>query len=236
MNNRSNIIWLVKFELRHSVYHLLLLIPLVFIFLFVIHSLVPAYLEVATMGLDFFLFFTVLTMSQITRPKDFQIQKINGKYYAAPFLILLNQLSIPRNVIVKYRFLSYVIIYTIFFILLFLGLYPAFNNELTIPSYFVFTIIWYCIGIYLGCATPRYEAISNMGRNIVIAHVSAPFVFFGYIFLFYKWFNLGLIGWTIYIASEYKIISVFISLLFTWIGWIYWQKRMKQKMSQADYY
>lgn len=235
LNVRKDAFWFMKFELKKSMINLLLLIPVIFILVFVIRSFVPDYFEQPTMGLDFFLFFSVFIMSQITRPNDFQMKKISGSFYAVPFLISLNQLGVKKDVIVKYRFYSYAFIYTLFIVPLFIGIYPVFEDELSISSYLVFAIIWYCVGIYTGCSTLAYEPASHLGKNILVAVIAGPILFFGYIFIFYKWFTDGLVGWTMYIATEYQLWAIVISLILTIIGWKYWQIKMKQSIRKADY-
>src|SRR5690625_3057449 len=111
MNFQKEALWLTKFELKHAYKNLLLLIPIILLVIIFIQSLVPNYLEQSTMGLDMVMLLTFVLLSQMTRPKDLQMQKMQGHFYAAPFLIALNQLPIPKKLIVQYRFLSYFIIY-----------------------------------------------------------------------------------------------------------------------------
>lgn len=236
MNHLKNSLWLAKFEFKHSYKNLLLLIPIILLVIIFIQSLVPNYLDQSTMGLDMIMLLTFVLLSQMTRPKDFQLQKMQGTFYAAPYIIALNQLPIPKKLIVRYRFLSYIIIYSLFVFFIFIGLYAVLEDSVSGLSYLVFAFLWYCIGIYLGLVTPAFEAASNMIVNIVVSIVIAPILVIINTFLFYKaFFQDGFFGWTMYVANEHPFWSLFISFLLAVIGWIFWQKRMEQKMKRADY-
>lgn len=228
--------WLVKFELKHSLKQFpLLALGFVLIFL-LITSISPNYFEQATMGLDFF--FAIIFsgfLSQLARPKDFQLQKFRSIRYAAPFLTALNQLAMKREVIVKYRFITYFVLLLLSNGLLLILLYPTFQAFMTLPAYIAFAFIWFCFGIYIGCVTPAFEVGSNLGWNIFYG----CFIGFGlillYLFVFYKWYKNGLITWTIDIANYYPVISIVVSIILSIIGWNFWMKIMRNRMKKTDY-
>jgi len=228
--------WLAKFELKASMKNFLILMLIFIVSYLLIRSAIPGYLEEASMGLDFFFAFTFSGfLSQLARPKDYQIQKFRSIRYASPFLTALNKLAIKKEVIVKYRFLTYFLLLILFNGLMLIGLYPEFKQVMSLNAYIAFAIIWFCFGIYIGCVTPAFEVGSNLGWNIFYALIIGPVLFILYIFIFYKWFSDGFVTWTIYIANEYSIISIIISLTLSVIGWNVWMKIMLKKMNQTDY-
>src|SRR5690625_344030 len=228
--------WLAKTEWKASIKNFLIFLVVFVISFLLIKSTIPGYLEEASMGLDFFYTLTFSGfLSQLARPKDFQLQKYRSIRYAAPFLTALNQLPIQKGVIIKYRFLTYLFLLIMFNGLLLLLLYPAFQQEMTLSSYLSFSLIWFCFGIYIGCVTPAFEAGSNVGWNIFYGLIIGPCLFFVYIFVFYKWYNDGLVSWTIEIANKYPILSITISLILSIIGWKFWMNIMLQKINRTDY-
>src|SRR5690625_5117723 len=108
MSEWKQAIWLAKFELKASIKNFLSLILIFIVSYVLIRSAIPGYLEEPSMGIDFFFTFAFSGfLSQLARPKDYQLQKLRSTPYASPFLTALNKLAIKKEVIIKYRFLTY---------------------------------------------------------------------------------------------------------------------------------
>lgn len=229
--------WIATFEWKHSPKSFLYLLGILIVSLLLIRSLIPTYLEEASMGLDFYFLAFIFSglLSQYVRPKDFQLQKITGLFYASPFLIALNQLAVEKEVIVTYKFLSYLFYYTLYSGMLLIVLYPSFQQVMTLGSYVAFSIIWFCFGIYIGCVNPTFEAHSNLGWNILYGTIFGSMIFIAYLFIFYKWYDAGLVSWTIYLATEKPLLASIISIVLAIIGWNFWKKIMLRKLMKTDY-
>lgn len=237
MTDWKEVLWLAKFELKHSIKHLLSIFLLFIISFLLVRSMIPSYLEEPSMGLDFFFVFIIFSglLSQMARPKDYQVQKFRSIRYAAPFLTALNQMPIKRKVIVKYRFLTYLFLLSLFNGLMLIALYPSFQQVMTFTTYIAFAFIWFCFGIYFGCITPAFEVGTNMGWVIFYSLILGCISFFLYLYIFFKWYNGGFVTWTIDIASNYPVISIIVSLILSIIGWNFWMKVMLKKMDRTDY-
>src|SRR5699024_8738054 len=169
MTDWKEALWLAKFELKHSIKHLLSFFLLFIISFLLVRSMIPGFLEEPSMGLDFFFVFIIFSgfLSQLARPKDFQVQKFRSIRYASPFLTTLNKMPINRKVIVKYRFLTYFFLLSLSNGLMLIALYPTFQQVMTITTYIAFAFIWFCFGIYIGCSTPAFEVGTSIGWTIL---------------------------------------------------------------------
>lgn len=227
---------LAKFEWKHSKKHALISALGLVVVYFLLISTKVNHFEEGAMGIDFFfvLIFSGI-LSQLARPQNFQMQKFTNSNYRAPFLVALNHLPVTKQTIATYRLITYFITMSAFNGLLLIGLYPAFMETMDLNTYIAFAIIWFCVGIYLGGATPAFEAGSNLGWNIFYACIFGPIIFFLYIFAFYKWYENGLISWTIWIANEFPVLSATTSFFFALVGWKFWEKVMLKRLNRTDY-
>ena len=145
MSTWKQALWLAKFEMRASVkpYFLLLGYAILFgTFFSMTNSLYNNLL------VDSFFFLVFWIMAILTRPKEFQLQKITEGVWASPFVLMLNQLPIPQNVLIISRFLIF-FSFSIPFHLFILTFMYIFSGELRAimpgASYIVFSIICVCI-------------------------------------------------------------------------------------------
>lgn len=241
-NKWKQAIWLFKFEGKHSLLNMVLLIVIFLLALMLVAPSMPDYIQNPTMGVDFFFIVFCTTVLSWTRTNEFIIQKQGNGRYASNFVINLNQLPIQKDVITAYRLLSHSII-SIPFLLLFLAtlyvLTPALQAEMSIGTYIVFIFIWLCFSVSLGSTNLISEAGTNIFISILIAILLAIPVLYLYTFLFYKWFPngpRGLVNWTIYIANHYPIPAIVISFFLAIIGSTLSMKRMAKKMRTFDYF
>ncbi|MGM8364930.1 hypothetical protein ACLIBG_05525 [Virgibacillus sp. W0181] len=239
MDNWKQAFWLAKYEFRHSPLTLFVLIGILLTALLLVVPTIPDYIRNAEMGIDLFFILFFMVASQWARPKIFREQKLGNGRYASYFLIALNQLPVPKEVVVKYRYLTYIIISVpiqILFLTILYILTPALQTELSIGTYAVFSIIWICFGVYLGCQQLVAEAGANLFFNIIITlFLLGPIIITLFIILFYKWYSNGFVNWTMFIAEDYPLLSIIVSLLLTAFGAMFWMKRMKRKMGKTDY-
>ncbi|MFK4996671.1 hypothetical protein ACI2OX_01450 [Bacillus sp. N9] len=106
MESWKQALWLVKFECKaykKSMFSILLI--------YVASLLVLVYsLESDIEPLDDLFFVSIFWfMFYFTRPKEMQLQKMSGEFWGVPYFVVLKQLPIPKDVLIKSRFLQYYI-------------------------------------------------------------------------------------------------------------------------------
>lgn len=239
MSHWQQVSWLMKFEYRHIWKHLLLLIPmLVFLVIIIIPSF-PEYLKNSFFGIDIMFFLAFGIVTGWARPKDFRLDKQDNGLWASTYQLTLQQLPIKKSVIIKYRFLTYIITATLFGILLLISLYalsPEIRESMSISTYFVFSIIWLSFNLYSG-SSQLIEEVGSPFRHLILWSFVAGFVFMiMLILIFYKWSSLGLVGWTIYMANFHPVASIIVSLSLTFFGLWLWMYIMRKRMQTIDYF
>lgn len=238
MQEWKQALWLAKFELKVSKRSFLFLfVFLIFMSLYFISSF-SSYLANDFVGLDFFfiLMFTVATVW--TKPKWFQIQRINDGLLVAPSLIMLNQLPIKHDVIIKSRFIIFYMYSIPFQILLLISLYaftPVLQN-MTIGTYISFSIIWLSLSVYVGSIFAASEAGDKSTSTKTFVYgilliVGALAIFTA----FHLIFDYGIVHWTLIFAQKWPIPSTLISIILAVIGFKYWQRYMRKTMERIDY-
>lgn len=239
MSNWKQAFWLMKFEFKQSPFVLFIQIGILIIVLLLIVPIIPEYLKDPSMGVDFLFLLIFTILSQWARPSIFREQKLGNGWYASYFLITLNSLPIQKEIIVKYRFLTYLILSISFQVMFFIAIYllaPYLQIEFRLSTYIVFALIWICFSIYFGGLQPVTEAGANLVIHILTSLlVLGPILFVSILFLFYTWYERGFVNWTLFIAENYPIPAIILSLLFAVIGWKFWMLRMNRKMNRMDY-
>lgn len=231
---------LAKFELRASKVSFLVLLLFVIIMGLFFGSSTGSYLEQGYVEFDLF-FVVVFTISPMwIKPKDFQSRKVNSDIFASPPVIMLKQLPVKHDVIIKSRFLTY-FIYTIpFQVLMLLLLYllsPELRDLLSLGSYSAFSIIWLSFGIYGGCIVPASEAGDRTTIMAMVVYGLVPIISLIALFtVVYLLFHFGVFYWTIILAQKWPILSSLTSILLAIIGVRYWQHYMKKTMIKLDYH
>lgn len=197
------------------------------------------YLEKNYVWFDLFFILMFSVAPVWAKPKQFQIQQMNDELVAAPVVVMLNQLPINRDVIVKSRLIIH-FIYSIpvqFILLSCLYFFnPTIQEIMPAGTYLVFSFIWISFSLYAGSIFPASEAGDKASSLKVIVYgilmVIGALVFFT---LFTLLFKSGIVYWTIYFAQDWPFLSVLISILLTIIGLNYWQKYMKRMIQKIDY-
>lgn len=183
-------------------------------------------------SLDFF--FLIIFSAIFQRPD--MLTKISHRHFALSHFMILNQLPIRNEVIVKHRFLVFAC-YTIPFNIVFLlDIYfiPLFFDEMSMTTFLVFSVIWICFSFYLGLGTVSYEAGIKL-IDVIISIVVLIGLFFVYYIFFFKLYNDGLISWTIHIATDYPLLSILTSISLAVIGWKFWSNSMLNRIKRFDY-
>lgn len=231
--------WLAKFELKASKLSFLLLLLIYPWFTLGFISSFKSYLDANFVGIDI-MFILLFTFAPIwTKPKQFQIQQMGNGLIVAPSVIMLQQLPIAIDTIIKSRFIIY-LLYTLPIQILFLisvyMLTPALQEMITIGSYFTFAMIWLSFGVYVGGIIPISDAGDQSSTMKVIIYsilmVLGVIAFFTLIQIV---LTHGLIHWTLILAKKWPIISAFLSILFAIIGFHYSQRYMKKTIGKMDY-
>lgn len=239
MQNWKTALWLARFELKVSKRSLLF--SLIF-FLFVTSSLIsgfPAYLDNNFVLIDF-LFLIMFTAGPIwTKPKEFQVQRMNADLLASPAFMMLRQLPIEKDILVKSRFFIY-FVYTFPFQIILLVSSYLFVPELQLmmsPGQFVaFSICWLLFGVYAGYIFPTSDAgdKATLTKTAVYA-----ILFFIAVIVILTIFNVfssyGIVHWTIIFAQNRPVLLSAVSLLLAVSGLNYWQKYMKKVTNKIDY-
>lgn len=232
---------LAKLELKAS--GLALLFAFIFVLL-IISSLVSSldsYLGNGYVGYDFF-FVLVFSIAAIwTKPKDFQIQKINGNFSASPLLVMQKQLPIKQEVIIKSRFIVHFFysfpfqVLTLFAVYLFSPL----QGMLSIGSFIAFSIMWLSFGIYAGYMFPMTDAGEKGPFSETTAAVIFGVVLLIIIFIIFSFihilFDNGIVYWSIILVQKWPILSTAVSIVLAFAGFKHWQYYMRKRMNRFDY-
>lgn len=108
-------------------------------------SILYSNLEKRTAGFDLFFILTFFSLFMIwLKPQALQLNKVNEALTVSPSLIMLKQLAINKEDIVKSRLIIQLIYSIPFQTILLICLYPltpAFQEILSIPVYIAFSII-----------------------------------------------------------------------------------------------
>lgn len=196
------------------------------------------YLDNGFLGIDIFFFLSFCLVTHWIRPKPFKIEDINSGFLLSPNLVFLQQLPTRREIIVKYRFLTYLIIsipFNILFLISFYLLTPVIHDTITIGSYTAFSIFWLCFSIYFGCSELILDTGMNKAVTIIRNLLLGFLLLMVMICLFYKVYSGGFVHWTIEISMNYTILVILTSLLLAIAGFKFWMGRMFQKLEKTDY-
>ncbi|WP_106495886.1 hypothetical protein [Lentibacillus sp. Marseille-P4043] len=232
---------LATFELKASKQGFLFL-ALFFVLVLVFLTVeLRTYIEQNFAGLDlaFILTFSGLIMIWL-KPKNFQLTKLNEDVTASPSLIMLNQLPITKDVIMKSRFIVHFFYSFPFQFLLLIGLYPLSPNlqdALSIGSYIAFSIIWLSFSFYAGYIFPAADA-GTKNTNTVLSFILGFIFAIGAMFVFaiiQVATGHAIVYWTIIFAQTWPLLSSFLSVILAFIGFTYWQHYTRKTIDKLDY-
>lgn len=231
--------WLARLEMIVSRKHYLNLALITGIYTFFFQLTMPAYLEENIFVFDVFLIIYLMTITFSTKPKGFQYQKMDDELYASPYAVMLNQLPIRRNVLVLSRF-----------ILPYFAIFASIPTALTATYIFSpelqdaigplqlisLIVIWICFSFSLGGIFPASEPGDEIKRFTFVWSFASIIIFFVSLYLIFQvWLDTGFFKWTIYLANEYTILSIIVSILTASVVTWYWYRHALKQIQKIDY-
>lgn len=230
---------LAAFELKASRISLIsILVFYVAMSLIVMMSL-DLYLEGRFKFFDFLFLIIFLLFPAWMKSKEFQMQKFSGDLWTVPSVIMLQQLPIPKDVIIKSRFVIHAFCSFPLQLILLIALPLMSENfrEMMSPvSYIAFILIWLSLSIGVGFVMAASEAGGNFKTRAIIksfiymaAGIAAVY---GLLFLFA---DSGFLSWTIFLATDWTWLSIIAAVAISIAGWKYWQADMRKMMKKTDY-
>ncbi|CAM3260410.1 hypothetical protein FITA111629_13455 [Filibacter tadaridae] len=241
MESWNQAILLAKFELRNSKKALvllsLLLIPYAF---FIIYS-TPMYLETGFVLYDPFFLIIIGVAALWARPKEFQLKRAGNNSWVNPYFIMLHQLPISREILIKNRFVIYyayaVPLHTLFFMSIYI-FSETMRTTLTFPQYVAFALIWISFGLYWGSIYPVTdlgEAPTSSNFKTYLYSILFIIVVCGGLFLLHVYTGYGVVYWTMIAAKKWPLLSSIASMIAAYIGTILALRQANKKIKEIDY-
>ncbi|MFJ7858429.1 hypothetical protein ACIQZM_11095 [Peribacillus sp. NPDC097206] len=236
MNTWKDAFWLASIEWRKSWFGTLCL----FFALFVLAASYSWVLEVETQApslltdIGFILSFGCVAF--MVRPKELQLQKVEGDVWVSPFFMMLNMFPIEKEVLIKSRFVHMLFPSLPFQVLFLLLFTPRLLESMVVLEYVAFSIIWLAFGV----SSSFVFAASDVGERITPIKLGIySVVFYGGVTAVLVWLSLktdrGVVGWAMEAAKNFAIGSSLISAVVTVGSYYFWKRYMKKKMFQIDY-
>lgn len=238
MENWKEALWLTKLELRYYTKGFLLLIGILIMLLIFIVPTMADYFENSTLGIDVFFILAFGIITTWVKPKQFQNQDDSNGLLLSPYLVMLQQLPTKKEIMIKHRFLTYMLISIPFNILFLVSLYilsPIIHDTMSIGTYLVFSVFWLCFSIYIGCSEIVTEAGGDKSLLIMRGLALGFIIVLAIIIIFHKIYPRGFVHWTIYISTNFPVLVTLISVFLAIFGFKFWMKRMDRKIRKIDY-
>ena len=236
MNTWKDAFWIAKIEWRKSwfgtlcLFFALLVMFVSFSWVFEAETQPPSLLN----DFGFLLIFGCVAF--LVRPKDLQLQKVEGDVWGSPFFMMLNMLPIEKDVLIKSRFVQMLFPSLPFQILFFFLYSPWLLESMAVLEYVAFSIIWLAFGV----SSSFIFALNDVGDRYtpIMLFIYSVALYAGVTFVLVwlaKKTDAGIVGWTAVAAKNFPIWSILISVGVT-VGCYYFSKYyMKKKMIQIDY-
>ncbi|PKR77304.1 hypothetical protein CEY16_11255 [Halalkalibacillus sediminis] len=239
MDNWKKAAWIAKFELKKSLLGIVLLLVILAILPFLVHNSFEDYMQNNYMGFDGFFIIIFGFLAIWCKPKHFQYQKIEGDLWASPYFVMLHQLSIPKDVLVKSRFIVFFTYSIPFHILLLVVIYafvPYVQSLFSIWEFVSFAIIWIGVGIVIGAIYPASDSGDYVTmQKMIVYFIAGVMGYFLVSFALYYFSDYGIVYWTAEWAANYPLISIIISVLISTLSIQYWIHYTKKNMNKIDY-
>lgn len=230
---------LAKFELRNSKRAL---IPLGFMLITYAFLMIYAAPELGeTFFYDLFFLVFIGMAASWAKPKVFQLNKMSNGSWGAPYFVMLHQLPIRKEILVKNRFVIYYA-YSIPSHALFLISIYAFSEEirtiLTFPEYAAFMVIWLSFGIYWGTAFPLTDIgeVTKMGTfKMWLYTVLFLVIVVGGVILL-QWFTgYGVVYGSMMLAKNWPLLSSLLSIIAAVVCTKLVLRQANKKIMKIDY-
>lgn len=199
------------------------------------------YLEKGFILFDLFFLLTVGITAMWTKPKEFQPERVKDNSYKKSYFVMLYQLPIRKEILIKNLFVIYYA-YTIPFHALFLASIYAFSETMqsfmTLPEYIAFSIIWMSFGIYWGVMYPLTDLgevtkSSTLKMWVYIVLVVALAV--GLYILLQEFTGQGVVYWSMIIAKKWPLLSSVLSIIAAYFGTTLALRQANKRIMEIDY-
>lgn len=171
--------------------------------------------------------------------KEFQMQKFSGDLWTVPSVIMLQQLPIPKEVIIKSRFVIHAVCSFPFQLILLIAIpliSENFRSMMSPIAYIAFVLIWLALSIAVGFVMAASEAGGNFKMRTIVKSsiytVAGIAAVYGLLLLFA---DSGFLRWTIFLATDWTWPSIVAAVALSIAGWKYWQADMWKIMKKTDY-
>lgn len=232
---------LAMYEVKaHGILTYFLLVVALLVMTLLAREIFTAYVEKGLFILDAVMLIIPMTVAMWVKAKPFQYQRLENNFWASPYFITLYSLAIPKNILMKSRFINYYIWSIPFHILLFFFFYlisPDAREFFTVGEYVAFSVVWMSYGIAAGSLYPASDSgdyVSNLKLTVygIFSFVGLFFVIgvirFGT--------GHGLVYWTMMAAQSAPIFTIIVSMVASMIGAKYWLSYMGRHIDKTDYF
>lgn len=173
------------------------------------------------------------------KSKEFQMQKMDGDLWTAPSIVMLQQLPIPKGVIVKSRFVVHAVCSFPFQLILLISLPVVsenFRSLMTPVTYIAFVLIWFALSIVVGFIMAASEAGGNFKTRAIVKSFIYMIAGIAAVYGLIYWFaGNGFVSWTMTLATDWTWLSVITAIALSVAGWKYWQADMRKMIKKTDY-
>lgn len=231
--------WLAGFELKAKLKSYFLMLAFYIFVGFICLSAFDEYLMDNFYAFDLLFLLLFIMFPAWMKPKIFQMQKMDGDLWTVPAVVMLQQLPVPKAVIVKSRFIIHGVYSFPYQLILLAGLLvlsSVFREMITPLSYTAFLIIWLAVSVAVGFSMAASEAGGTYDKKLLTKSFVSLILGIAVFYAAFQWLaDEGLISWTIGLAQNWPLLSIGVSLLVIYAGWNYWQSVMKKDIEKADY-
>ena len=239
MNDWKQAYRLATFEIRVSIKYFLLILAFYIAMSLIFMLSFNPYLEGKFKLFDVVFLLIFIIFPAWMKNKEFQMRKIDGDLWTSPSIIMLQQLPIPKKIIIKSRFIIHSF-YSFPFQLILLIAMPLvsviFRDTMTPLSYIVFVLIWLSLSIAIGFMMAVSEAGGNFKtKTIVLSFIYLLIGVCAIYFLFPLLSEKGFVEWTMVLANDWPLLSIIVAAILSIAGWKYWQTDMLKTMKKTDY-
>lgn len=239
MNEWKQAYRLAALEIKASMRNLLLIMVFYIAMSLIFMMSFDVYLEGEFKGFDLMFLLIFFMFPSWMKGKEFQMQKMDGDLWSSPPIIMLQQLPVPKNTIVKSRFIIHAFCSFPFQLALLVAMpliSENFRDMMTPVSYLAFVLIWLAISIAVGFMMAASEAGGNFKtKEILLSFIYVLLAAAAIYLLFPLLSGDGLIEWTMILALDWTLLSGIVAVLVMVAGWKYWQANMKKTMKKTDY-
>ena len=239
MEDWKQAITLAKFELMNSKRALISLGAMLIVYAFLMIYAAPQLVE--TIFYDLFFLIYIGMAASWAKPKEFQIDKMRNGSWGMPYFVMLHQLPIRKEILIKNRFVIYYA-YSIPFHALFLISIYAFSEEirtiLTFPEYAAFTIIWLSFGIYWGAQFPLTD-VGQVAKTSTVKmwFYTALFLVIGVgaVILLQQFPGYGIVYCSMMLAKKWPLLSSIMSIIAAVVCTKLALRQANKKIMKNDY-